>query len=84
MAKVKIGQITHYFDKIGVAVLEVTDNPIKVGDKIEIIDRGQSFQQEVTSMQIEHQNVEEASKGDAVGLKIDQAVKEGAEVYKVE
>ena len=83
MADVKVGKITHYFDKIGVAVLEV-DNPIEVGDKIKIISRGEEMEQEITSMQVEHENVKKAAKGDAVGLKVNQPVKEGAEVYKIE
>ena len=85
MADVKVGKITHYFDKIGVAVLEVTDNPIAIGDKIKIVGHGDEIEQEVTSMQVEHKNVPKAAKGDVVGLKIDgHKVKEGAKVYKIE
>jgi len=83
MADTLVGKITHYFDKIGVAVVEVLA-PIKVGDQIKISGHGKEFTQEVTSMQIEHQQVEEAQKGQTVGMKVDQPVKEGDEVYKVE
>lgn len=83
MADIKIGQVSHYYDKIGVAVLELTDS-LSVGDKIKFIRGGEDlFEQEVTSMQVEHEQVQEAKKGDAVGLKTDQEVKDGAEVYKV-
>jgi len=83
MADTLVGKITHYFDKIGVAVVEVLA-PIKVGDQIKISGHGNEFTQEVTSMQIEHQQVQEAQKGQTVGMKVDQPVKEGDEVYKVE
>ena len=83
MANTLVGKITHYFDKIGVAVVEVLA-PIKVGDQIKISGHGNEFTQEVTSMQIEHQQVQEAQKGQTVGMKVDQPVKEGDEVYKVE
>ncbi len=83
MADVKVGNITHYFDRIGVAVIEVLA-PIKVGDKIKIVSHNDEFVQEVTSMQVEHQNVPEANKGDHVGMKVDQLVKEGDEVFKAE
>jgi len=78
-----IGKITHYFGKIGVAVLELVDGDLKVGDtiKIELHDGG--FDQAVTSMQVDHQEVATVKKGESVGLKVDQAVKEGAKVYKV-
>jgi putative protease len=83
MADIKVGEITHYYDKIGVAVVEVLA-PIKVGDRIKITGHGQEFEMEITSMQIEHESIKGAKKGDAVGMKVDQLVKQGDEVYKVE
>jgi len=82
MADTLVGKITHYFDKIGVAVVEVLA-PIKVGDQIKISGHGNEFTQEVLSMQIEHQQIEQAEKGQTVGMKMEQPVKEGDKVYKV-
>lgn len=83
MADVKIGRVTHYYDKIGVAVVELTD-ALSVGDKIKFTRGGEDlFEQEVSSMQIEHERVEIAKAGQTVGLKADQGVKDAAEVYKV-
>lgn len=78
-----IGKITHYFGKIGVAVIELTDGDLKVGDTIKIERSNGDFDQVVASMQIEHQEVKSAQKGQGAGLKVDQPVKEGAKVYKV-
>lgn len=84
MADFKIGRVTHYYDKIAVAVVELTAN-IANGDKIKFVRGGEDvFEQEVDSMQIEHEKVETAKKGNVVGLKVDNPVKEGAEVYKVQ
>lgn len=83
MADTLVGKITHYYDKIGVAVVEVLA-PIKVGDQIKISGHNNEFTQQVSSMQIEHEQVSEAKKGQAIGMKVDQPVKEGDEVYKVE
>lgn len=82
MADFKVGEITHYFEKIGVAVLELTES-LSIGDTIRISGHGKEFTQKVSSMQVEHQNIETAKAGDAVGLKTDQEVKEGDEVFKV-
>ncbi len=72
-----IGKITHYYSKAGVAIIELQDT-LKVGDRIKI-ERGEnSFEQEVTSMQKEYKQIEKAEKGDSVGIKVDQKVKEGA------
>lgn len=81
MGKKQIGKIIHYFDKIGVAVIELT-SPLKVGDTITIEGHGNAFDQEVKSMQIENKPIESAKKGQSVGLKVGQAVKENDAVFK--
>ena len=78
-----IGKITHYFTNIGVGVIEITDNELNVGDKIHIKGATSDFEQAVDSMQIEHENIEKAKKGDAIGLKVEQQVREGDEVFKI-
>lgn len=79
----KIGKITHFYDKIGVAVLALT-SPLKVGDRIRFVRGGEDlFEQVVESMQVDHESVEEAKSGDEVGLKTTEQIKDGAEVFKV-
>jgi putative protease len=78
----KVGKITHYFNKISVAVLDVTDGTVKVGDMIRIGEFGVGVEQKVESMQVEHKQVEVAKKGDEVGLKVEKEVKQGDVVYK--
>lgn len=77
-----IGKITHYFGKIQVAIIELT-NAIKIGDKIHIKGHNTDFEQIVDSMQIDHANVEKAKKGQGIGIKVEEAVREGDEVYLV-
>lgn len=77
-----IGKVAHYFTNIGVAVIELEDT-LKVGDEISIEGATTNFTQKVDSMQIEHDNVQEAKKGDSVGLKVVDKVREGDQVFKV-
>lgn len=77
-----IGKVTHYFSKIGVAVIELSDT-LKVGDAIRIVGGQTDFTQTIESMEIEHEKVQEAKAGDSVGLKVNQKVREGYKVYKV-
>jgi len=77
-----IGEVTHYFGKIGVAVIKLSDS-LKVGDTIKIVGGEREFTQQVDSMEIEHQKIQEAKSGDSIGLKVDQKVKEGYKVYKL-
>ena len=78
-----IGKITHYFTNIGVGVIEITQGDLKGGDKIHIKGATSDFEQTIDSMQIEHENIEKAKKGDAIGLKVDQQVREGDQVFKI-
>ncbi|KPJ74049.1 hypothetical protein AMJ52_02055 [candidate division TA06 bacterium DG_78] len=78
-----IGKITHYFNKISVGIIEITEGELAVGDTIHIKGHTTDFTQTVTSMQIEHENIEKAKKGDSIGLKVDSHVHEKDEVYKV-
>ena len=75
-----IGRVVHYYDRIGVAVLELTA-PLRVGDMVRF-ERGQvTFVQPVQSLQVEHLAVEKAKKGDAVGMKVIQPIDRGAKVF---
>lgn len=83
MADLKVGKVTHYYDKLSVAIVELTGT-LSVGDKIKFSRGGEDmFEQEIGSMQIEHEQKDSAKKGDVIGLKVDSEVKEGAEVYKI-
>ena len=79
----KVGRVTHFYDKIKVAVVELTAD-LAVGDNIKFARGGEEmFTQPVDSMQVEHEKIEAAKKGDIVGLKVNGDVKEGAEIYKI-
>lgn len=78
-----IGKITHYFDKIKVAVIKLDKAGLKKGDKIKIIGHGKEFEQEITSMQVEHKEIEKAKKGSEFGMKMDEDVKPGDLIFKI-
>ena len=78
----RIGKVTHYFDRINVAVLELTDG-IRVGDTVHFLSHATDFKQEVNSLQIEHQNVDEAKPGQDVALKVAQKVHPNDAVFKI-
>jgi putative protease len=77
-----IGKITHYFSNIGVAVIDLSAS-LEEGDTIRVTGGQETdFEQKVGSMQIDHKEVKSAKKGDSVGMKIDEKVREGYNVYK--
>lgn len=84
MADKKIGTVTHYYDKIGVAVVKLEKGDLKVGDKIKLVAKdGSGVTQEISSMQIEHANIDIAKSGDEFGLKTEKVVKANSPVTKV-
>ena len=82
MERIYVGKVSHYYTKIGVAVVDL-DGTLKRGDKIEIEGKTTKLTQIVSSMQIDKKDVEEAGKGESVGLKVNDRVREGDKVYKI-
>lgn len=83
MEEEKIGVVSNYFSKISVAAVEITDGTVSVGDKLHFLGHTTEFETTVHSMQIEHQSITEAKKGDSVGIKVPERAREGDKVYKV-
>ena len=78
-----VGKVIHYFGNLGVAVIELSDT-LKVGDEIRIVGGVETdFTQKVDSMEIEHKKMKKAKKGDMIGLKMKEKVREGYKVYKL-
>lgn len=77
-----IGKITHFYGRLGVGIIELSD-VLKVGDTIRVKGHTSDFTQQISSMQIEHADVSEAKAGDLVGIKVGQKVHEHDFVYKV-
>ncbi len=82
MAEAKVGTVTHFFNKISVAVIKL-EAALAVGETVKIVGHGKEFVQKVESMQIEHESIKKASKGDEVAIKVTEPVKEKDEVFKV-
>ena len=78
-----IGKITHFFSKIGVAVIKLENGSLSKGDNIKVVGHGKEFEQEVISMQIDRKEIEAAKAGQEFGMKMNEDVKPGDLVYKV-
>ena len=78
----QIGTVSHYYDKIAVAVIELS-SPFKVTDTVKFSGHDQEFDQKITSMQLDHKNIDKAKKGQGIAVKVDQKVKENDKIYLV-
>lgn len=76
-----VGLVTHFYPHISVGIVEVKA-PLKIGDSITISGHGKSFKQKIISMQIDHEPITTAKKGDFIGIKVAKPVKEKDIVLK--
>jgi len=79
---VLVGRVTHYFSRLGVAVLELSGE-LQTGDLILILGHTTDLTQHVESLEVEHQKIKIAGPGMDVALQVAGPVREGDKVYKV-
>ena len=83
MEEIAVGKVAGYFGKIGVAAIKITDGELKIGDRIKFKGTLTDFEQNVESMQSEHENLERAEAGTDIGIKVTEKVREHDTVYVV-
>jgi translation elongation factor EF-1alpha len=79
----KVGEITHYFPRVKAAVVTVLKDSIRAGDNIYIKGHTTDFKEKVQSMQLDHTPIEEARKGQEIGLLVKSRVRIGDSVYRL-
>ncbi len=76
-----IGKVTHFYDKISVAIIDLSDK-LAVGESVRVKGHTTDFEQAIDSMEVDHASVEAAKKGDVIGVKVAEKVREGDKVYR--
>jgi len=79
----KVGKVTHYYNKIGVGIVKFS-TAVKTGEAFHFKGHATDFKQVVNDMEFDHKKIESVKKGQEVGIKLDQRVREHDEVYLVE
>jgi len=80
-ARQEIGRVEDYYGKIGVIAIKLT-KPLEVGDRIQVRGHTTDFSQPVKSMHIEHESVDSARRGSAVGIRVKKRCRRGDRVFK--
>ena len=83
MPEEEIGLIVKFFAKPSVAAIELKNGRIRNGDVLRYKGHTTDFTQQITSMQVDNQSVEEAKAGDLIGIQVKERVRENDKVYKV-
>jgi translation elongation factor EF-1alpha len=83
MVEEKIGIVEHFFTHISVAAIKITDGELTIGDTIHFVGAHTDFTQVIDHMEINRVPVQLAKPGDAIGIKVQDRVREHDSVYKV-
>ncbi len=83
MVEKKIGIVEHFFTNVSVAAIKITEGELKIGDIIHFVGAHTDFKHKISSMQIDRNPVNTVKKGDAVGIKVQDKVREHDIVYKM-
>lgn len=78
-----IGEITHYFPHVKAGVIKIEKGTVETGDTVYIKGHTTAFEQKIKSMQINRAPVNQASKGQEIGIKVKGRVRRGDKVYKI-
>ena len=79
----ELGKVIHWYDKISVAVVKL-EKPLSKGDKVVVKHGEEEFEDTITSMQIDYEDVSGAKKGDTAAIKLSQKAKEGSLICETE
>jgi putative protease len=83
MAEEKIGEVMKFFSKPGVAAVKITAGELRVGDTVRFNGHTTDFEDTIQSMEIDNKQIEMATVGDYIGVKVSDRVRPGDEVFKV-
>ena len=78
-----VGTVTHYFGNLGVAIVKF-NKLISVGAKLKFKGATTDFEEVVKSMQFDHKEIDKAKKGQEVGIKVKDKVREGDVIFEAE
>jgi putative protease len=83
MTEEQVGVVVKFFAKPSVAAIEVTSGTIRQGDTLKYKGHTTDFIDQVGSIEIDNQPIEEAKVGDLIGVKVKEKVRENDLVYKI-
>jgi putative protease len=82
MPERRVGKVEHYYPKVSAAAVRLT-RKVKLGDRVHIVGHGDDFEEKVTSLQLDHEPIEEGRPGQSIGLWVKDRVHEGDDVLLV-
>jgi putative protease len=83
MSEQLVGVVTHFFKGPSVAVVKVTDGELVVGDEVRFVGHTSDFTERIVSMEVDHQKVEQAKKGQEVAIQVVARARPHDQLFKI-
>ena len=83
MKEQEIGYVSKYFGQIKVAAIEITAGKLSIGETIHIKGHTTDMNMDIAAIQIQHESVDSANKGDSIGLKVSGKARRKDKVFKL-
>ncbi len=82
MKENQIGEVTHYYSHLEVAIVKFS-RKVKIGETVHFKGSTTDFVLKISSIQFDHEDIDEAKKGQEVGIKVSEKVRQGDKVCEV-
>ncbi len=76
-----IGKVTHYYGNLGVAIVKFS-KAVAAGSTVHFKGATTDFEEAIASMQFDHKAIDGAKKGQEVGIKVSEKVRQGDQVFE--
>jgi len=83
MGEEKIGEVVKFFAKPSVAAVKITAGELRVGDTVKFTGHTTDFEDMIHSIEIDNKQIEKATVGDYIGVKVSDRVRPGDEMFRV-
>ena len=83
MGEEKIGEVMKFFAKPSVAAVKITSGELLIGDTVKFTGHTTDFEDRIGSMEIDNKQIEKATVGDYIGIKVSDRVRPGDEMFKI-
>ncbi len=83
MGEEKIGEVMKFFAKPSVAAVKITSGELLAGDVVKFTGHTTDFEDRIDSMEVDNKQIEKATVGDYIGIKVSDRVRPGDEMFKI-
>ncbi|MEA3486968.1 MAG: translation elongation factor-like protein [Thermodesulfobacteriota bacterium] len=83
MGEEKIGEVMKFFAKPSVAAVKITSGELLAGDTVKFVGHTTDFEDRIDSMEIDNKQIEKATVGDYIGIKVADRVRPGDEMFRI-